>query len=154
MREIKDAIETEKMQLVIDRTKSIEINGVIVPYTLIKELNISRKINEHSELVIKGNILNFDISNKIENEIKIYSYQNVNSLIGTMRTDLLFAGIIESIEQHGVDGTEITITGKSYSIKMDREKRKRSFQDKKKSYKDIIETVKTEGKYDFNFVCS
>lgn len=154
MSEIKDAIETEEMQLVIDRTKSIEINGVVVPYTLIKELNINRKINEHSELVIKGNSLNFDISNKIENEIKIYSYQNVNSLIGTMRTDLLFAGIIESIEQNGVDGTEITITGKSYSIKLDREKRKRSFQDKNKSYKDIIETIKTEGKYDFNFVCS
>lgn len=137
----------ENLELVLDRDRSIEVAGECISVLSLTEIDIKRKINEHSEVFIYGTI---DATGKeslkgnINKDIKIKSFQ----AIGGNNSDLLFAGIIEKIEfVTGPISSTFKIFGKSYSALLDRTKRKRSFQDIEKTYKEMTDIVLKEGEY-------
>lgn len=137
------------IELIIKPKRSVEINGKTVEFLSIADVLVKRGINQHSELKVVGNIdilKKFQIDGKVGEEIQIKAFQIVGL---EHKSDLLFAGIIEKIELiNGPISATYTIEAKSFSIELDRQKRKRSFQDIKKTYEDILDTVKTEGKYE------
>lgn len=137
----------ENLELVLVRDRSIEVAGECISVLSLTEINIKRKINEHSEAFIYGTI---DAEGKeklkgnINKDIKIKSFQAIEG----NNSDLLFAGIIEKIEfVTGPISSTFKIYGKSYSALLDRIKRKRSFQDIKKTYKEMTDIVLKEGEY-------
>ena len=143
-----------KTEYVMDKTKSIEISGGILSCLSIKNIEVERKINSHSSMKISGTLDELGktaLKGKMGEEIRIKSYE-----LGTFKSTLLFAGLIERIEfVSGALSTEFVIEAKSFSIVMDRKKKKRSFQDIKKTYGDVFKAIKDEGKYEnINFVPS
>lgn len=139
----------ELVELIIDRNRSIVVNGKALNFTVVKEIFIDEEINNHTSLQLHGDLpMNEGVS--VGQEIKVTAVNNSNELAGMLRSDLLFTGVIEKVE---TTGSFITIEAKSFSIALDRKKRKRSFQDIKKTYDDVIKVIKNEGKYDkFNFI--
>lgn len=135
------------IELTLDRVRSLEINNVITPCLSLTNVEVIRKISEHTTLKISGSISlegKEAIKGNIGKNIRVFAFQNV----GGISADVIFAGIIENIELvSGPLTSSFTIEAKSFSIELDRKKRKRSFQDIKKSYADIINVVETEGKY-------
>lgn len=131
-------------ELIIDRNKSIIINDEEVRFSAIKEVNIDEAINEHSSLILKGELL--EIGNFYTGQnISVSSRSNSNDLLASFRQDILFTGLIEKVE---TIGNNISIEAKSNSILLDREKKNRSFQDINKKYSELFEVLEKEGKYE------
>lgn len=139
----------ELIELTIDRNKSITCEGIPVNFTLIKEITVTEGINEHTGFRLVGETVEGS-KFSVGEEIKVIAFTNTNSILNILRKDMIFAGVIEKIE---ILGSHITIEAKSFSVELDRKKKKRSFQDIKKTYEDLVNVVKEEGKYDkFNFI--
>lgn len=138
-------------ELIIDRNRSISVDGVNLNFTAIQDIVIDEEINKHTSLSLKGELVNGgELS--VGQKIQIVAVSNTNEILSSLRRDLLFTGLIEKVES---SGSFLTLEAKSFSILLDREKRKRSFQDVKKTYQDILDVIEKEGQYEkFNFVLS
>lgn len=138
-------------ELIIDRNRSISVDGKNLSFTAIQELLIDEEINNHTSLKLRGELINSG-ELTVGQEIKIEALSNTNDILSSFRRDLLFVGIIEKVES---SGSFLTLEAKSFSILLDKEKRKRSFQDVTKTYEDILNVIEKEGQYEkFNFIVS
>lgn len=136
------------VELIVSRDESVLINGVPLIFTGYDEMIIEEEINNHTSLVLRGESL-FNKDVRVGQEISVTAVGNINNAL-IKRRDLLFTGVIEKVE---TIESFITIEAKSFSIELDRKKRKRSFQDINKKYSDMLKVIQEEGKYDkFHFI--
>lgn len=139
----------QELELIIASGKSIIINGKKIEIIGIEEVTIKEEVNNHSNLNLSFSTTESNIIN-VGEEISIKAVSNSNAVI--FRNDLIFSGIIEKVE---IRDNIVKLEAKSFSIELDRVKRKRTFQDKEKTYKDIIDAVVKESKYNkFKFIIS
>lgn len=123
-------------------------------YKIIKKLKIKEKLNEHSEISITGILANdkenIDIFRKlaITDNLKIKGRRVVvkNKIEIEEEIDI-FYGIITRIklEQDG-NLYNFELEGNSYSLMLDLKKKKRSFQDKNLTYRNLIGDIVKENK--------
>ncbi len=110
------------------------------PIQILQELEISERLNEHGQVLVKG-ILEEEVVRK---GIRPFGSQETIAVYGIKESGevLLFRGIIkeaEVVHQGGIYYVEIR--GLSWSSLLDYEEKNRSFQDKEMSYSALLEQV-------------
>lgn len=111
----------------------------ILPIQILRELEITRKINEHGVLLVKG-ILDEsgkDTIHKVGSKEPIFVYGKNDS-----QETILFSGVITETDVCFRNGVYyVTIKGLSWSSLLDYKEKNRSFQNNEMSYSSVIHTV-------------
>ncbi len=129
-------------------------------YKIIKTLYIKEKLNEHSKIFIKGILDNEEENINIFKKLSITDNLKVkgkkivfeNKIEKEEETDI-FYGIITKIKLKQ-DGNlyDFELEGSSYSLMLDLKKKKRSFQDKNLTYRNLIGDIVKENKGNTIFI--
>lgn len=118
-------------------------NLIVAPYQIkqLLEVEIRQKINEHSTLYLKGILVNAQEESYAE--LKAEGTNVVLSAYDESGDEhIIFQGVVKDIKiQVAQDTRHIEVYAVSYSYLLDIEKKSRSFQNKKKSYTDLIRQV-------------
>lgn len=105
---------------------------------VLTELTFSQKENEHTRVKLSGLVR----EGELETFFRIGSLSNVQIWIGSIEGEyLIFSGIVTSAYYRNRQSQEITLEMVSYSILMDLERKKRSFQDQNLSYSDLWKEI-------------
>lgn len=111
----------------------------ILPIQILQELEITRKVNEHGVLLVRG-ILDETGKEAVQRTgskepVVVYAKNELQEII-------LFSGVISETKMSFRNGIYyVTIKGLSWSSLLDYKERNRSFQNKKMSYQDVVGTV-------------
>lgn len=98
-------------------------------------MEYEQKFSEHATIFIKG-ILSYDESVK-----NVYGMGMQDTITLKQKEQLLFLGVSTGVELHTCgEVTTVEIYGKSQSIRLDMERKKRSFQ-KRQTYLELMESV-------------
>lgn len=120
---------------------NIQIEGV--PYTNILELNIEHSLNEHAIAMLR---VEAEVSS-IRDFLSRADEKQVISVHTSAQgqPEVLFCGLIDAVEgKEESEYGEIFLRLKSTSVLLDQEKINRSFQNKSKTYEDILSEVVQE----------
>lgn len=109
-------------------------------FLTIEELTIKKNINQHSNLKIAGKVQE-DLARQYLEQTSSENEIHMKQLNG----NILFHGVIHSMKLKK-NGEVYILSVEAYSntIRMDMEKKRRSFQDITATYKDIIELIMSE----------
>lgn len=110
------------------------------PIQMVCELEITRKLNEHGQLLVKGILWEEkgrECIHRVGSQDPISIYGNNGS-----GEKLLFSGVVTQVEVLYQDHIYyVEIKGLSWSSLLDYEEKSRSFQDKEMSYSALIHQV-------------
>ena len=131
--------------------KSIDIGKIVIkPFNFyeIKEIEIEKKLNDHSFMFVKGIIRDVDGFSPVDTMTRGTAVQCLNN------GKIYFNGILQSVKVIKTSGDQhyLEVSAVSNTILLDTVKHKRSFQNNGQSFQDIVESViaDSSGKVTYN----